>query len=691
MEGLVEEAKSKIGAIITKPKMTDKLLNKPPFRFLHDTISAIVNTTGFAEGLYTPEEKDSSNITERDAKMGYLNKMIACVGICVGGPLEVRPAKIVAGQEADLTCKFLIALADCATNPAIDVASSVSRTLAGEEPGSGPPALKSSSSDSKASDSKDAVHGGMDMDAKGSPSIADAKGSEPVVERGMSRGGNRNGRQSGVMATAESAGLSAPTPSAINLDAEIDQCDGTPAVTQQLLGPLITRPKLTEKLLGRPPFKFLHDIVLEVQRQTGFSVNLFAPEEMESSKVTDKEQKIAFLEKIIMLVGIQLQTNLTDIKPLKIIQGLEANATNRFLQCMAVAAKHAPDSTNAVRIVLDQLGGTATNTNTPSSDSSAVPMNPPEPAAPKTVSSPMAADDKGRDARRVSAKETEPAHQPEEPPHSASAHTEGGSSGGGDDEPRSMRPTTARRRPPKVKDGAKEVAVKDIAPSAKGKKAEGILVDGQDDDDEEDLLEDDDTKRLADELKEHHDSKNADSGAQSKIVQDIQNRRMEQEALARGTAGVNDDVVPVPSDVADEKPSRGIRIGSLKKTGLDKKGGPGGSGGSSSSTDIEKMRNCIQLLVKCTGPLGSCMDFIQEDISLMNNELKKWEEESRKYEAQLEVEKARSEEDIKPLQNELTELEEQIKDEMSKISSMKASIARNENSIQQILKTIVMA
>lgn len=46
-------------------------------------------------------------------------------------------------------------------------------------------------------------------------------------------------------------------------------------------------------------------------------------------------------------------------------------------------------------------------------------------------------------------------------------------------------------------------------------------------------------------------------------------------------------------------------------------------------SEVEKLRNAIQLLVKHTGPLGSCMDFIQEDIGLMSNELHKWEDQCR--------------------------------------------------------------
>ena len=34
--------------------------------------------------------------------------------------------------------------------------------------------------------------------------------------------------------------------------------------TKTTLGAIITKPPLTEKLLQRPPFKYLHDIVTEV-------------------------------------------------------------------------------------------------------------------------------------------------------------------------------------------------------------------------------------------------------------------------------------------------------------------------------------------------------------------------------------------------------------------------------------------
>jgi TRAF3-interacting protein 1 len=62
--------------------MSEKLLMKPPFRFLHDTISAIIQTTGFAEGLYSADEMDSATINEKSAKIEYLEKIFGVVGIC---------------------------------------------------------------------------------------------------------------------------------------------------------------------------------------------------------------------------------------------------------------------------------------------------------------------------------------------------------------------------------------------------------------------------------------------------------------------------------------------------------------------------------------------------------------------------------------------------------------------------------
>lgn len=82
LEALIEQVKTDMGAIIQKPKMTDKLLSRPPFRFIHDVVSAVTSATGFAEGLYSAEELDSGTLTDKQQKLDYLDKIFNMVGIC---------------------------------------------------------------------------------------------------------------------------------------------------------------------------------------------------------------------------------------------------------------------------------------------------------------------------------------------------------------------------------------------------------------------------------------------------------------------------------------------------------------------------------------------------------------------------------------------------------------------------------
>ena len=62
--------------LFQKPKMNQKLLSKPPFRYLHDIFTATNQATGFGTGLFQGEELDSKSITEKDAKINFLVKLI---------------------------------------------------------------------------------------------------------------------------------------------------------------------------------------------------------------------------------------------------------------------------------------------------------------------------------------------------------------------------------------------------------------------------------------------------------------------------------------------------------------------------------------------------------------------------------------------------------------------------------------
>merc|ERR1712072_448744 len=104
--------------------------------------------------------------------------------------------------------------------------------------------------------------------------------------------------------------------------------------------------------------------------------------------------------------------------------------------------------------------------------------------------------------------------------------------------------------------------------------------------------------------------------------------------------------------------------------------------------DMERLRTSIQTLVQHTGPLGACLDYLQEDVGLMNIELRKWEDECRKYEARVETERAKSVEVLHPLQSELAEIEAQIAERVATIAAAKSNISRNEDRLLQLLKLV---
>ena len=114
--------------------MTQKLLSKPPFRYLHDIFSSTMEATGFGQGLYDEAELDGKSINERDAKINFLNKLIALVEAVLQEKIDVKANKIVAGLEPDKTNLFLQALFRAATS-GVDSTPFVKSILGADEGG----------------------------------------------------------------------------------------------------------------------------------------------------------------------------------------------------------------------------------------------------------------------------------------------------------------------------------------------------------------------------------------------------------------------------------------------------------------------------------------------------------------------------------------------------------------------------
>lgn len=133
---VIKKTQDTLGKVIKKPPLTEKLLNKPPFRFLHDIVTEVIKTNGFFKGLYQNDEMNSANVKEKEAKIGFLQKAIDCVALVTGESLSVRPSKVVAGHEPEKTNEFLQLLGKACMKK-LDSKDGVKKVLAGEKPGSG--------------------------------------------------------------------------------------------------------------------------------------------------------------------------------------------------------------------------------------------------------------------------------------------------------------------------------------------------------------------------------------------------------------------------------------------------------------------------------------------------------------------------------------------------------------------------
>ncbi|CAM9310455.1 unnamed protein product, partial [Laminaria digitata] len=456
-----------------------------------------------------------------------------------------------------------------------------------------------------------------------------------------------------------------------DLTGQIEACTGDISVTREMLEPIISRPKLSDKLLNMPPFRFLHDIISEVTRQTNFGQGLYSGDELDSSLVKAKPAKIAYLDKLIMLVGNSLNS-LVDARPAKIVAGLESENTNRLLQLLALAAVERPDSSRAVAAVLGSSAAPVKRRSSSgthrrvSSASSGVPV----PTADKGGARGASA---GEEKRGGAGARQEPAED--------KAGTDAGSeeaADGGGEAPRSMRPRTARRRPPAVKDNTKGFADNHRSQvpeqSAAAPKAANIMMDGDGDQDSDDD-EMDGAGGTTRPLPTGGVARGGGGGAKSEgghtaMVADIlkekeraEFRAKEADAEAKGGGG--------GQDTKGTPEGGGIRMGRLRGAGrtsgspsLSEKPrgstGAGGGGGGYGDGDVAKLKEAIQTLCQSTHPLGKCMDFVHEDMSLMSQEMDRWKALQKVKAKALESERASLESFLQPLNSQLRDLDDQV-------------------------------
>ncbi|TYZ63698.1 hypothetical protein PybrP1_011188 [[Pythium] brassicae (nom. inval.)] len=756
IEALIPKTQELLQPLIAKPKLADKLLLKPPFRFLHDIFAALTQATGFAKGLYNDFELDSANMKEKNQKITYLDKMVVCVGQCLGRDIDVRPAKIVAGLEPENTNLFLQALAQAASNKSLDWAGAVQKTLAkipsltadgapaaaapapAESKASAPaaaeqPAAKERPSSSeaekaaaevkakeKARKEKEEAEADRKNKEQKAEAAAAARAAKPAEPKAAASEASdpKSGANLRSSSSSSSRGAKAPPDNNKETDGsltqQINECNGDVERTKEVIEKIIQRPKMAAKLLSKPPFRFIHDIVSEITRATGFADGLYGADELDSASIKEKQPKIDYLTKIIQCVSCQLNVEV-DAKPAKIVAGLEPDDTNKFLQLLGIACR-VGSSADAVQRVL--AGDTAVRASSAAKKasgagaaSSKAGEREPTPEAKLSSRSTTPLETK---SRPVSKEGEEGTSAPGAAAAAAGAGTFGGpmkplalksedeeneentnlrfnseskdngdehpsapgtSGGGGLGTSRTSRPTTARRRPPKLKENVTEVGrlmVHDtkVAPVA------GIMKDGDNGDSDDDANADDNNPSGGGSASLLHDE--GGGGAHGKLVRDILKDQSADEAARKQREDED--------SAATNEAETGIRLGRRKKSFKDKS-----KSGASSLAEMNELRSTIQKICQATNPVGKGVEFVHEDLDAMSKELEQWKNEYAKKREQYEDERKKTEEALQPLQLQLLEVDELIKEQVHKINSLKATIAKNEDKTQKLLHMVVSA
>eukprot|EP00941_MAST-03F_sp_MAST-3F-sp1_P003772 g3772.t1 len=677
--------------LISKPRLSEKLLKKPPFRFLHDIISNVTANTGFGEGLYEGDELNGKLIKGKGPKIAYLNKTIFAVGLALGRPCDVNPNKVVAGKQPERTNSFLQDLAKAAKEHASESSELVERVLAGETPGdSGPRPMKQSTRETERKEEKEEPLS-RQPEPEPEPSSQQESKREPEPEpeherrrrerepepdpeperdresdrrdeerekefdrREMEREtkdalDSKESEQEASSSSKYSEPDPTPTPTSSSSSSgrggavDVSSCNGDLDETAARISSVISKPKMQEKLLNKPPFRFLHDIIMNISAATGYQSNLYFGEELNSRAIKGKGPKIAFLQKILDAVNSDIGFE-CDINLNKVVAGKQPEKTRRFLEYLVAVATGSSGGSGGN----DSGGGGRGESHQASSarmSSSPSRVNKREEKF-EEKDSRLDIDTKTGGAMEFEAAKERPRTQ------------------------RLLRPTTARRRPPTVRENVRKVAsVKDYDPDAE---VGNVMMEGEkdsDSDDDEEKKDGEDDDLVFGSAFGDVD----DGGNKSKLVREIE----EEEAKKRGEM-----------ESKDGKGGRKRKDGRSKKSGI-RMGRVGKKANSVTVVDVRKLRIGIQKLCQSTNPLGKCMDYVHEDMDAMKKELVQWRNEYEKYTTEVEEIERDQEEETQALQQELLDHEEKIKVQIEKINRVKAQIARNDVRIEELLQMVV--
>ncbi|XP_069081627.1 TRAF3-interacting protein 1 isoform X6 [Pleurodeles waltl] len=632
-----------LGKVIRKPPLTERLLSKPPFRYLHDVIAEVIRVTDFMKGLYTESELKSDNVKDKEAKIIFLQKAVDVVTMVLGEPLSVKPARVVAGHEPEKTNELLQAIAKCCLSK-LSSDDAVRKVLAGEKLDPKGKVSVSKSQDKENRESKeDERKSQKDREERKTSEIRerstskDRKEREHVKEedgrrtekdrereRGVEKDTVREGekpdheKNRGKVGKSEKEKDKAREKDREKGHEKDRRSDGGRGKEKDK-----DRTKEREKEKGRERDK-------EQERDRELERRRERTREPERKSKSSEESTIKRPpEGPVGDARIELDKELSiPAKGTKPSAGKPVKRQTKFGQDEPEAQSQERGDRIAdetpVKVSGEKNSVATTDVKHGESGSDA---------------------DEGEKPAAVVNGETD-----EIPPHVTQR--------------RIPRPNSARPAPPRIKrQGSAEIPPPERVSS--GKLVSSVIVDKQkEDDDEDEQFVVEEAAPVPPEMPEMEtdsafelDGDEKHGGLVKKILETKKDYEAQQQ-LAKSTEKLH-----------------------LSETGRKKEK-------DLVAKEIEKLRTSIQTVCRSALPLGKIMDYIQEDMDAMQNELQMWRNENKLHGEALLREQSITDSAVEPLRIELTDLEQLIKEQQDKICAVKANILKNEEKIQKMVFSI---
>ncbi|KAF7655582.1 hypothetical protein LDENG_00053780 [Lucifuga dentata] len=645
---VVKRTQDTLGKVIKKPPLTEKLLSKPPFRYLHDIFSEVIRTTGFMKGLYGENEMKADNVKDRDSKMAFLQKAIDVVMLVSGETLAAKPARIVAGHEPEKTNELLQAIAKCCFNK-LSSEDAVKRVLAGEKLDT---KTKASTSRSQDKENREGSEHHRDKEErkeiKEHSRSRDQKGPDQQKEQESRRKDREREHHRDKRHHGEG-------------DRDKDKSRDRERDKDKDKGRVKDRDREKDKERDRERDK---DHEKARERDSHRDKDHEKARERDSHRDKDHEKTRDRDSHRDREKDKEKRRDRDKDREKERERHKEGEERSKTL--------HTGNSKTRVSEEVLQK---------PSTEESSKPAKPvPAPAqgvenqsgSPARIPRPSSAKGQRRRPKIGDQDESDSegdgeAQSAQRPVPQENGDAAGSSSLSDVASRRIPRPSSVRPGPPRVK---RQESSTDVIPAERlgsAKASVPLIIDGkklsdEDDEDEQFLVEEtipqpSDINEVKVDPAQKLDSDEKHGGLVKKILE----TKKDYESSSSSPKSKEQNLV----SEASQKKERDLV-----------------------SREIEKLRSSIQTVCRSTLPLGKIMDYIQEDVDSMQAELQKWRKENKEHALALLQEQRATDQVVEPLKSELAELEQLINDQQDKICAVKSNILKNEEKIQKMVTGI---